>query len=253
MRSLGRRGGAGWSVVVAALCAASVAVSGQPAPMLKAGLFLYAKPGMTDPRFAETIVLLLRHGSDGSMGVVINRPTEVPLYRALRDVDEAQRSDVFLYWGGPVQPDAVQALLRSHDVGLRTQVVVPNVLLTSDLDVLRRALGEPRAPHMVRVYSGYAGWSPGQLAGEVRRGDWVLDQGTAEPVFAPDASVLWRRVRVLMDRRQAGDSPGHLLDGWSGPGPIPSMNGWSGPGPSPSMNAPGADWTGSRARGPHRR
>lgn len=187
----------------AAACVAAAAPAPQPPALLKAGLFLYAKPGIGDPRFAETIVLLLRHEPDGSMGVVINRPTGIPLSRALRNVDEAERSDLKLYWGGPVQPEAIQALVRSPWAGPGGQTVFPDVQATSDLDTLRKALAEPFSARRVRVYSGYAGWGKGQLLGEVRRGDWVLEQGTSAPVFAPDASRLWERVRVLMDRRQA--------------------------------------------------
>src|SRR5512134_3394974 len=76
---------------------------------LRPGLFLYAAPGLPETRFAETVVLLIDHGPEGSMGLVVNRPTDIHLREALEDVVEARRTDLPLYWGGPVQSEAVLA------------------------------------------------------------------------------------------------------------------------------------------------
>ena len=139
------------------------------------------------------------------MGVVVNRPSDIPLRKTLPELSEARRLETPVYWGGPVQPEAILALIRSPRSGTGARMVVPEVYLTADLDVLRTALTEPRPDRAVRVYSGYAGWSPGQLAGEYRRGDWILDRADASSVFAPDPSYLWERVRALMERREARD------------------------------------------------
>ena len=167
---------------------------------LRAGLFLYAAPGVADSRFAESVVLLIRHGPDGSMGLVVNRPTEMVLHEALQEVDEARGSKLPVYWGGPVQPEAILALVRAPDASPGAQTVLPDVHLTGDLADVRAALKGGDAAGRLRVYSGYAGWAAGQLALEVRAGVWVLDRADAASVFAPDPSKLWLRVQDILKR-----------------------------------------------------
>jgi putative transcriptional regulator len=167
---------------------------------LRAGVFLYAAPGALDPRFAESVVLLIRHGPDGSMGLVVNRPTDMPLQDALVDVAEARGSTLPVYWGGPVQPEAILALVRARSASEGAETVLPDVHLTGDLADVRAALKGEDAAGCLRVYTGYAGWAAGQLQVEVRAGAWVLDKADAASVFAPDPSKLWPRVQDILKR-----------------------------------------------------
>jgi putative transcriptional regulator len=167
---------------------------------LKPGLFLYAAPGIADPRFAEAVVLLVRHGPDGSMGLVVNRPTDMPLGDALKEVGEARGSSLKVYWGGPVQPEAILALVRTRSPSPGAQTVVPDVQLTGDLADVRSALKGQEARDHLRVYTGYTGWAAGQLVLEMRAGVWVLDKADAPSVFAPDPSKLWPRVHDILKR-----------------------------------------------------
>jgi putative transcriptional regulator len=190
----------------AAALLAGVVVSGAAGPSpdrdparLRPGLFLYAAPGIADSRFAETVVLLIRHGPEGSMGLVVNRPTEMPIEEAL-EIEEARASDLSVYWGGPVQPEAILALVRAPGPSPGAQTVLPDVHLTGDLADVRAALSGQDPAGRLRVYTGYAGWTAGQLAVEARAGVWVLDRADAASIFAPDPSKLWPRVRDILDR-----------------------------------------------------
>jgi putative transcriptional regulator len=174
---------------------------------LQPGLFLYAAPGIADSRFAESVVLLIRHGSDGSMGLVVNRPTDMPLEEALEDVHEARGSKLRAFWGGPVQPEAILALVRAPAASPGAQAVLPDVHLTGDLADVRAALEGQDAASRLRVYTGYTGWAAGQLAVEVRAGVWVLDKADAASVFAPDPSKLWPRVRDILKRLEVHLEP----------------------------------------------
>jgi putative transcriptional regulator len=194
---------------------ACAALSGQasgPSPdpgeaRLHAGVFLYAAPGAADPRFAESVVLLIRHGPDGSMGVVVNRPTDMPLQDALVEVAEAKGSTLPVYWGGPVQPEAILALVRAASASEGAQTVLPDVHLTGDLADVREALKGQDTGGCLRVYTGYTGWAAGQLAVEVRAGAWVLDKADAASVFAPDPSKLWPRVQDILKRLEVRLEP----------------------------------------------
>ncbi len=198
----------------AAAVAAQVPLSRDPA-QLRAGRLLYATPGMGDPRFAEAVVLLITHDREGSAGVVINQPSEVSLRKALPDLPEARRSELPVYWGGPVQPEVTIVLLREPGTGQRAERVLPGVYLSRDLDDLRAVLAAPRPDRAVRIYSGYAGWSPGQLASEMQKNQWVLDEGDAAQVFSPDPTRLWERVHAILARREARSHPVRLPAGAS--------------------------------------
>jgi putative transcriptional regulator len=175
--------------------------------LLRPGLFLYAAPGLRETRFAETVVLLIEHGPGGSMGLVVNRPMEIPLHRALDEVEEARGSELPVYWGGPVQPEAVLALVRTSRAGPAAKAVLAGVHLTGDLADVRAALAGKDPSGGLRVYSGYAGWTAGQLPDEVRAGVWVLDRADAASIFTPSPARLWPRVHLILDRLQVRGRP----------------------------------------------
>jgi putative transcriptional regulator len=183
-----------WTAVIA------TASANRRGPQLKAGLFLYAAPGLSDPNFARTVIVLLEHGPQGSLGLVVNRPTDRTLREVLDETLGKAGDDVPVYWGGPVQPQAVMALVRAARPGPHARSVLPEVQLTQDLDDVKAALAARDGPLRVRVFSGYAGWGPGQLATEAGRGAWVLEPADAASVFSPEPSRLWERVREILDR-----------------------------------------------------
>jgi putative transcriptional regulator len=170
---------------------------------LQPGLFLYAAPDLDEPRFAETVVLLIEHGSEGSMGLVVNRPGKRLVHEALDVFGDARGSKLPLYWGGPVQPEAVLALVRAPRASAKTKKILDQVHLAREVDDVRAALAQPDAGRTLRVYSGYAGWGAGQLRAEVRRGTWVLDRADADSVFASDPSSLWPKVDLILNRLEA--------------------------------------------------
>jgi putative transcriptional regulator len=200
------RGAAGF-VACATLTGAAGPSPDRDPSQLRAGLFLYAAPGITDSRFAESVILLVEHGREGSMGLVVNRPTDMPIGEAVVNVEEAKASALRVYWGGPVQPEAILALVRSPMASAGVKTVLEDVHLTGDLADVRAALSGPDSAGRLRVYTGYAGWAAGQLAIEVRAGVWVMDRGSADSVFAADPSTLWERVHLLLRRLEARARP----------------------------------------------
>jgi putative transcriptional regulator len=190
-------------VACAVLCGTVAVALASREAKLEAGLLLYAAPGLPDDNFTNAVILLVEHGSDGSLGVVINRPTERRLDEVFDLKAGTLKSEVPLYWGGPVQPKAVLALVRSSRPGPQARTIVTEVQITRDVDEVRVALGEPGAALKVRVFSGYAGWGAGQLAAEVRRGAWVLDRADAKRVFSSEPSRLWNGVYEILNRVKA--------------------------------------------------
>jgi len=159
------------------------------------GQLLVATPDLRDPNFSRTVVLMLEHNDEGALGVVLNRPIDLPVAEVLPDWAELSSAPARLFVGGPVAPTAVIGLGRG--AGPVFQPLFDG-LGTLDLDLDPAAY----APSMagLRVFVGYAGWSPGQLEMELSAGGWlVLDLAEDDP-FCPDPAQLWARVL----RRQGG-------------------------------------------------
>lgn len=191
-------------VITASLLAAGPArVGPHDTRRLKPGVFLYASPELLSPSFAESVVLLVRHEQEGSLGLIVNRPTKVPIREALPKLGELRELELPLYFGGPVQPDGILALVRSAKrIGTATRVL-PDVYLSSDLGPVKATARRPEAASRLRVYAGYAGWSAGQLADELRKGAWIVGPADAHSIFTSEPSSVWPRVYDLLRRLEA--------------------------------------------------
>jgi len=166
-----------------------------------------ATPDLEDPNFDGTVVLLLEHGPGGALGVVLNRPSPLPVGEAMTAgpagpgtswSDLATTPDV-VFVGGPVQPNAVIALARVPEVSdnERWEPVF------GDVGVIN--LGDGPLPDVgrldaLRVFAGYAGWGEQQLEQEVDSGAWFVVDAHAGDGFSTDPELLWRTVL----RRQGG-------------------------------------------------
>ena len=164
------------------------------------GHLLVATPGLRDPNFERTVVLLVAHEDGGALGVVLNRATEVPVAEVLGPWGSLADEPAVVFEGGPVQPEAAICLARARPgvdqlTGFnRVSGAVGTVDLSADPDTLRAAvLG-------VRVFAGYAGWSPGQLETEIETGSWFVFDALPGDAFAGRPDDLWPMVL----RRQGG-------------------------------------------------
>ena len=148
-----------------------------------AGKLLVATPVLLDPNFYRCVLLLIQHDDDGALGVVLNRPTTEAVDDHLPDWSGVVSEPPVIHFGGPVQPDVAVAL-GATDRGLSTGL---NGVTMLDLD------NPPETGAPVRIYSGYSGWSQGQLEEELAEGAWYLTEAHPNDPFA-DADTLWRSV-----------------------------------------------------------
>lgn len=189
-------------VACATLCAVAWAATSGPAAadeppapageravaQLAKGKLLVASRDLLDPNFAETVVLLVDYDRDGAIGVVVNRPSPVPLGVALPDVKELRERPDVVYLGGPVARDRMLILLRSRHEPPQSLRVFDRVFASGSLDALRNSMARGES---VRAFAGYAGWGPGQLDNEVARGDWLIGPGESDAVFAEKPDTVW--------------------------------------------------------------
>lgn len=159
---------------------------------LAAGTMLVASRNLPDPNFSQTVVLLIEYGPDGAAGLVLTRPSEVPLSRVLPGMDPSATLGARVFVGGPVSTDTVLALSRGACDGCRE--VTRGVSLVNDGAVLRERIAAGVDDRRLRVYAGYAGWSAEQLEREVRQNAWRVVDGDASSVFDREPATLWQRM-----------------------------------------------------------
>jgi putative transcriptional regulator len=158
------------------------------------GGLLVALPALSDPTFAGTVVYVLDHSETGTLGVVLGRPSAVEI----RDVlpgwcDLAVEPGVF-HVGGPCETDTALCL-ATCDVSVPTEGLrrVAGSVHLVDLDAEPARLADRLTG--LRVFAGYAGWSPGQLASEIAEGAWACVPGRPEDVLSrASGPELWRAV-----------------------------------------------------------
>ncbi len=161
---------------------------------LAGGRFLIATHQLTGPFFSQTVLLLLDHGPAGAVGLIINRPTELELAKILPFVTPLRERSDKVYSGGPVDLHAVTFLVRSESEPPNSRHVVDDVHATGSKDTLLEILkSEPASSHF-HAYMGYAGWGPGQLDAEVRRGDWYVAPAQPDLIFGEATPDLWQRL-----------------------------------------------------------
>ena len=151
------------------------------------GQLLVASPGLLDPNFRRTVVLMTHHDEEGAMGLVLSRPSEIRVAEAVPELADLPGSNDLVYVGGPVQPEAVVVLVE-HEEEPEEPIVgrvafMPAGSEVDDLDMVR-----------ARVFAGYSGWGPGQLEAELDESSWIVVASEPDDAFAPDPDELWRTV-----------------------------------------------------------
>jgi putative transcriptional regulator len=152
------------------------------------GSLLIAAPQLLDPNFRRTVVLIAGHDDDGSMGVILNRPSGMTVADAAPELEPLVGAEAPIFAGGPVQPTAGVVLAEVAEVG---DPVFDDVVLVPDLIELADVID---SAGRIRVFAGYAGWGPGQLDGELEREDWILEPARPGDVFHDDPDGLWAAV-----------------------------------------------------------
>jgi putative transcriptional regulator len=200
--NVARRASFAW-LAVAAVAGGSAAPAA--AQSLRTGSLLVASPEVSDPLFARSVVLVLRHDEEGTIGIVINRPTNlVPatIFPELKDGIGGYTGSLFR--GGPIAPTRLLYVVRGLAAAtVNGPEVLDKVFLSVDdaslPDMTRLAAGTDD----LRLYAGHAAWVPGQLQSEINAGGWQVLPGTPELVFHQDPGALWTE---LEGRGASGDN-----------------------------------------------
>lgn len=154
------------------------------------GNLLVASPGLVDPNFWRTVVLVTEHTDEGAAGLVLNRPSPSGVAELVPQLEDLADDGEQVWFGGPVQPNGVLVLGEFLDPD---DAAVP---LFGSLGF--PALDEPAAVVTFttrrRVFAGYAGWGAGQLEGELERDDWIVEPASNDDAFTDAPEDLWADV-----------------------------------------------------------
>ena len=161
---------------------------------VRAGTLLLASIDLMEPTFRRSVIYIVEHNDGGTLGVVLNRPSEIAVHNVLPQWTDLVAKPRTMFIGGPVKRDAALCLgmLRvgadPDAVGLR---LVAGRIMMVDLDADPELIGA--AVEGVRIFAGYSGWTIGQLEGEIDRDDWIVLSALPSDVLAEPRADLWSR------------------------------------------------------------
>lgn len=159
---------------------------GRPA----AGRLLVANKDLQDPYFRRSVVLLIDHGEQGTLGMIINRPTALSLSSLSEKFLRAGDADI-LYYGGPVQPMSFSMLVATGQAAEGGRPVLKDVFHVFGANRIMAAIVQLGPQDTVRIYSGFAGWAPGQLDHEIGLGGWRVLPASSAQIFTDHPELLW--------------------------------------------------------------
>ncbi len=159
---------------------------------IKNGVILLAEPFMLDPNFRRAAVLLCEHSPEGSLGFIMNRPTDTSIDQLIEDFPEFH-SPVF--WGGPVQTDTLHYIHNVGDLLDDSIRIADGVHWGGDFEKLKFLITSSLIlPENIRFFMGYSGWDEGQLLDEMATGSWVPADMHPNYLFKSKPEMLWQQV-----------------------------------------------------------
>ncbi|WP_342660162.1 hypothetical protein Rruber_04776 [Rhodococcus ruber] len=165
-------------------------------PAVRPGTLLVSATDLVEPTFRRTVVYIIEHGDVGSLGVVLNRTSDTAVQAVLPQWTELSAAPKALYVGGPVRRDSALCL-GTLRVGVSVDGVpgvrrIDGRVVMIDLDSDPAVIGP--LVEGIRIFAGYAGWSAGQLDGELDNDDWMVISALPQDILGPPRVDLWARV-----------------------------------------------------------
>ena len=164
----------------------------ESAPLLVGeGVLLVASPSLEDPNFRQAVVLVVEHGPGGTVGLILNRSTNVLLSKALPDIAALKGTSYRLFAGGPVEPTRFLLLFRLKEPPADARSVFDGVYLGRTTGVLEGIITRAKPTETFRAFAGFSAWAPRQLEAEMLLGAWGMLPPDSVGMFDKDPAVLW--------------------------------------------------------------
>jgi putative transcriptional regulator len=154
-------------------------------------ILITAKDDLTDSDFAGAVVLVMNNLGPAPVGVIINRPTQVPVSRLFPDLKQLASLHDRVYFGGPVEFETVWFLFRAAAAPKDAIKVLDGVYISAKRELLHELLGRNKPMDGLRIFIGHAGWAPGQLEAEIAGGAWALSRAESDAIFNGKSEHPW--------------------------------------------------------------
>lgn len=159
------------------------------------GKLLVATDGLFDPNFAKSVVLIVQHGDEGALGVIVNRPLAVTVRAIWQQVGESDcLIEGVVHQGGPCEGPL---MVLHGDADASDLEVNADIHFTTNKDSIQKLVEAGMSP--TKFFVGYAGWGKGQVEDEVASGSWLVVPAAADHVFEPDGD-LWQSLHKAANR-----------------------------------------------------
>lgn len=158
---------------------------------LDEGIFLIASRKLSDPNFGQTVILLTEYSKTGTVGLIVNRHTNLPVSDLFPNQNNTGFGTDKVRLGGPVGINHVQILFQAENTPEGARHIVGNIHIVNSIPLLNQISRGEFSPEAMNIYAGYAGWAAGQLESELLRGDWYLWQADADTVFMKPVQEIW--------------------------------------------------------------
>jgi putative transcriptional regulator len=154
-------------------------------------ILLVAQGELRDPNFGDSVVLVMNNLGPAPVGLVVNRPTEIPVARLFPDLKRLAQLPDKVYFGGPVELGSVWFLFRATKAPEHAVRAFGGIYLSTNRDLLLQLLGRDKPMDELRIFIGHSGWAPGQLEAEIARGAWTLEHADPEAIFKRKSEHPW--------------------------------------------------------------
>ena len=154
------------------------------------GRVLIAEPFLQGPYFSRSIVLLTEHGSEGAVGFVINKSTEVYPDEVIDDLFNFEGE---LFIGGPVSSNTLHFIHTLGDLVPGSIKVTASISWGGDFERVKQLINQGLADsHSVKFFAGYSGWSPGQLEEEIAENSWIVSTVSDNQIMRGNSETIWQ-------------------------------------------------------------
>lgn len=162
----------------------------------KKGRILIAEPFSKDSYFKRSVVLLVNHDEEGSLGFIMNKPLTIPFNELVTDFPDFKTQ---VYMGGPVSTDTLHFIHTKGELINNSIPITEGLWWGGDFNQMRMLVDLGKiTPNNIQFYVGYSGWSAQQLQDEIDTDCWIITDASADIITHSDKNALWHNLLVRM-------------------------------------------------------
>ena len=183
-----------------AIAAIAFASPARPADPVADPIILVAKRQLQDKLYGSTILIARPIGAERHVGFIVNKPTQMTLGKLFPTHEPSKKVADPVFLGGPVSTEVIFALVQGRDSpGGRSIKILDDLYLAIDSEVVDQVI--EKQPARARFFAGMVLWRPGELADEVKKGLWYVNDARADIVLRKSTEGMWEELLGRSERK----------------------------------------------------